>query len=74
MKLAIGCPALVLVLALAPRPARADEKADLVLLGGKVVTVDPQRPTHPRRTVGGGSRRRTDGGRSGDVTRGAIAR
>src|SRR5262249_36975126 len=33
---------------MAPAAARvlfADEKADLVLLGGKVVTVDPRRPT-----------------------------
>src|SRR5438045_3874519 len=34
-----------LALALAPAAAPAQEpKADLVLLGGKVVTVDPQRP------------------------------
>jgi predicted amidohydrolase YtcJ len=44
MKLARAFPALVLFLALAPRPALAQDKADLVLLGGTVVTVDPQRP------------------------------
>src|SRR5262249_39282374 len=44
MKLASGCRLLALVLALTPRLAMAQEKADLVLLSGKVVTVDPQRP------------------------------
>ena len=44
MKLTSHCHVLAFVLALTPPPAPAQDKADLVLLGGKVVTVDPQRP------------------------------
>jgi predicted amidohydrolase YtcJ len=44
MKRAIGCSAIVVALALFTQPALAQEKADLVLLDGKVVTVEPQRP------------------------------
>jgi predicted amidohydrolase YtcJ len=45
----------VLASALVPRAVLADEKkADLVLLGGKVVTVDPRRPTAEAVAVRGG--------------------
>jgi hypothetical protein len=40
-----GLLGLVLVLGLVPFAAGADEKADLVLLGGKVVTVNAKKPT-----------------------------
>jgi predicted amidohydrolase YtcJ len=44
MKLTSRFRVLAFVLVVTPQPAPAQDKADLVLLGGTVVTVDPQRP------------------------------